>query len=317
MSASAAPGGVPGSPEAMVPATSPSHQEGRLTVHEANRVRKVVESNVQSIENRIRFFKREEEKIWRDLEEVRRQASTIEEGRSRALEKRLADRTIAQARERAEQQNKERAEGQRRAKAVHGAAGEAIRREKQLAGQEQRRVSQDILRQKRMQEAQARLQNFERAVAIQRASLESKLRANQEKSDRLERIRETQEAERRAAEQSVQDAESRLPDLEAEEMLCLQRLQNSRIVTQSVLEELESTLGSRNSVTSLLRAKQKEHIERFEAPVEGDEAEERGALGEQGLQGSPSSKRLAPPVTAAAAAEAAGGSRSGGYPAQR
>ena len=33
---------------------------------------------------------REEEKIWRDLEEVRRQAAKIEDGRARAMEKRMA-----------------------------------------------------------------------------------------------------------------------------------------------------------------------------------------------------------------------------------
>merc|ERR1712167_239917 len=38
-------------------------------------------------------------------------------------------------------------------------------------------------------------------------------------------------------------------------MRCLQRLQNSRIVTQSVLSELESSLGKRNPVTCLLKSK--------------------------------------------------------------
>merc|ERR1719254_219767 len=75
---------------------------------------------------------------------------------------------------------------------------------------------------------------------------------------KIEKLKEEQEAERRLAELEVQEIEARLPELEAEEMLCLQRLQNSRIVTQSVLEELESSLGSRSSVTSLLRNKQRQ-----------------------------------------------------------
>merc|ERR1719254_395961 len=75
---------------------------------------------------------------------------------------------------------------------------------------------------------------------------------------KIEKLKEEQEAERRLAELEVQEIEARLPELEAEEMLCLQRLQNSRIVTQSVLEELESSLGSRSSVTSLLRSKQRQ-----------------------------------------------------------
>merc|ERR1719450_1727623 len=80
-----------------------------MTVHEAGRAKKAVESNVQAIENRIRFFQREEEKIWRDLEEVRRQAATIEDGRGRTLAKKLADRQIQQERELLLKQNRARA----------------------------------------------------------------------------------------------------------------------------------------------------------------------------------------------------------------
>jgi len=134
----------------------------------------------------------------------------------------------------------------------------AQQREKQVAGQEQRRASQDILRQKRMNEAQVRLQNSERAFAIQRAQLEARLKVNQEKATKLERMREQQEMDRQFAEQEVAAVESRLPALEEQEMVCLQRLQNSRIVTQAALEELESSLGSRSSVTSLLRSKQRQ-----------------------------------------------------------
>merc|ERR1719409_1503537 len=85
-----------------------SHGHGPMSLHEANRVKKAAESNARAIENRIKFFQREEEKIWRDLEEVRRQAATIEEGRSRTLEKKLADRTIQQARQLALEQNRQR-----------------------------------------------------------------------------------------------------------------------------------------------------------------------------------------------------------------
>lgn len=239
-------------------------------MHEANRVKKAVESNVKAVENRIRFFQREEEKIWRDLEEVRRQAATIEDGRTRALEKRMADRTIRQARESMLEQNQKKAFAMKQANQDSRKRNQFQSvREKQLAGQDQRRVSQDYLRQKRMQEAQVRLQNTERAVAIQRAQLEAKLKASQQKSERIEMLREQQEAEKAAAEAEVQEVESRLPALEAEEMMCLQRLQNSRIVTQSVLEELESSLGSRSSVTSLLRSKQRPLQEKFSDVREG------------------------------------------------
>merc|ERR1719321_779666 len=96
-------------------AVEDSHGGATASLHEAHKVKKVVESNVKAIENRIRFFQREEEKIWRDLEEVRRQAATIEEGRSRTLEKKLADRTIQQARSLALDQNRQRAAVQKQA----------------------------------------------------------------------------------------------------------------------------------------------------------------------------------------------------------
>lgn len=232
------------------------------SVHEANRVKKAVESNVKAIENRIRFFQREEEKIWRDLEEVRRQAATIEEGRSRTLEKKLADRTIQQARAVALEQNKARACGQKNAGIEQRKRNQYNQqREKQELGKEQRRISQDITRQKKMNDAQVRLQNSERAVAIQRQQLEARLKVNQERSVKLDRLRQEQEIDRQQAEIEVQEVESKLPALEEQEMICLQRLQNSRIVTQSVLEELETSLGSRSSVTNLLRQKQRQQAD--------------------------------------------------------
>eukprot|EP00927_Polykrikos_kofoidii_P074537 TRINITY_DN70537_c0_g1_i1.p1 TRINITY_DN70537_c0_g1~~TRINITY_DN70537_c0_g1_i1.p1 ORF type:complete len:364 (+),score=109.20 TRINITY_DN70537_c0_g1_i1:77-1093(+) len=236
----------------------------RLSVHEANRVKKAAETNVKAIENRIRFFQREELKIWRDLEEVRRQAATIEEGRARTLEKKMAHRTIEEAKAASKMENAAKAAVMKKTITEQRRQNQAASMQlKRQVGDEQRRASQDILRQKRMNEAKQRLQNSERAVAIQRQQLEAKLKINQERSEKLDQLRDQQEAERIAAELEVQEVESRLPALEVEEMVCLQRLQNSRIVTQSVLEELESSLGTRSSVASLLRAKskQQEHLD--------------------------------------------------------
>mmetsp|Transcript_4968 Transcript_4968/g.11376 ORF Transcript_4968/g.11376 Transcript_4968/m.11376 type:complete len:91 (+) Transcript_4968:87-359(+) len=44
-------------------------------------------------------------------------------------------------------------------------------------------------------------------------------------------------------------------------MECLQRLQNSRRISQSVLQELETSLGARSPVATLLRAKQKDQLD--------------------------------------------------------
>mmetsp|Transcript_80866 Transcript_80866/g.142639 ORF Transcript_80866/g.142639 Transcript_80866/m.142639 type:complete len:283 (-) Transcript_80866:56-904(-) len=235
-----------------------------MTVHEANRAKKAVERNRKAIENRIRFFQKEEEKIWRDLEEVRRQAATIEDGRGRTIEKKLADRAIQQEKELIVNQNRVRASQNKSAVTdIKKRQQFETMREKQLAAAAQRQASQAILRQKRMTDMEERRVNAERAAHIQMAEKEARTRASQERTQRLERMRDYQEYERQQAEHEVLEAESALPDLEEQEMICLQRLQNSRIVTQSVLEELETRLGSRSSVTSLLRSKQRgqEHLE--------------------------------------------------------
>jgi len=229
-----------------------------MTVHEANRAKKAIERNRKAIENRIRYFQKEEEKIWRDLEEVRRQAATIEEGRSRTIEKKLADRAIQQERDLTLQHNRVKASQNRVSVSDYRKRQQfESMREKQLAAQAQRETSQAILHQKRQLDLEMRKANSERAAMIQIAQKEARSRASQGRSLRLERMREFQEYERQQAEQEVLEAEATLPDLEEQEMICLQRLQNSRIVTQSVLEELETRLGTQSSVATLLRSKQR------------------------------------------------------------
>lgn len=251
-------------------------ERGGLTTHEANRAKKVIERNRKAIENRIKFFQKEEEKIWRDLEEVRRQAATIEEGRSRTIEKKLADQAIQQEKKLIVEQNRVRAsQNKSTVSELRKRQQFEIMREKQIQASAQRESSQAIMRHKRATETEERRINAERAAIIQMTQKDARARASQERALRLERMRETQELERQMAEQEVLEAEGCLPELEEQEMICLQRLQNSRIVTQSVLEELEARLGSRSSVTSLLRSKQRgqEHLDASLGASAGFDAE--------------------------------------------
>lgn len=232
---------------------------GSLSTHELKRVQKVTEQNVQAVESRIKYFRREEEKIWRDLEEVRRQASKIEEGRMRQYEKREADQAVAQNKQHSVAQNQIRVSKLKQEKdrrRLHEGVLSVPVNEKRAQGDQQRRESGEILRRKRLEEAQDRLAKSERVVAMQREQLESKLRSNQDRAERLARLRETNEQVRLQAERDVVVVEQKLPELEAQEMVCLERLQNSRIVTQTVLQELEASLGSQSPVTALLRNKQ-------------------------------------------------------------
>lgn len=219
-------------------------------------MKKAFHANAKAIQNRISYFKREEEKIWRDLEEVRRQAAKIEDGRARAMEKRMALKQIGAIKESAANAN--------RLRAAHQKANmDALKKEQDFEGQREKKdicqkrkqESAEMLRHKKMLDAQVRLRNSERAVAVQRQQLEAKLKVNHQRAERLEEIRAQQADQRRDAQDQVAYVEQTLPMLEAEELLCVQRLQNSRIVTQSVLQELEQSLGARSPVTSLLRSK--------------------------------------------------------------
>jgi hypothetical protein len=227
-----------------------------ISMHEAQRMKKAFHANAKAIQNRISYFKREEEKIWRDLEEVRRQAAKIEDGRARAMEKRMALKQIGGIKEAGANANRLRAAHQK-------ANAEALKKEQDFEGQREKKdiwqkrkqESAEMLRHKKMLDAQVRLRNSERAVAVQRQQLEAKLKVNHQRAEKLEEIRVQQADQRRDAQDQVAYVEQTLPMLEAEELLCVQRLQNSRIVTQSVLQELEQSLGARSPVTSLLRSK--------------------------------------------------------------
>lgn len=151
-----------------------------------------------------------------------------------------------------------------RLRAAHQKANsEALKKEQEYEGQKgkkevwqkRKQESSEMLRHKKMLDAQVRLRNSERAVAVQRQQLEAKLKINHLRAERLEQMKVSQDIARRDAQDQVAYVEQTLPMLEAEELLCVQRLQNSRIVTQSVLQELEQSLGARSPVTSLLRSK--------------------------------------------------------------
>jgi len=85
-------------------------------------------------------------------------------------------------------------------------------------------------------------------MIIQRSSIDARMRNNEIRQRRLEELHEEAEIRRAAAVKEVDDIESLMPNLEAQEMECLQRLQNSRVVTANVLEELEASLGHSSSV---------------------------------------------------------------------
>lgn len=210
----------------------------------ALRSKKFAASTAKAIQNRIAYFKREEAKIWRDLEEVRRQTGKIEEGRARITEKKLADHAIMQHREQAFYANRLNCvEKKQQRDAIRERQEDDIFIAKRDCGEERRKESAEILQSKRMAIQQQRIRNSERAILIQRDHLDAKMRINEDKRARLSALREEAVKARANAAKEAEEIESMLPALEAEEMACLEKLQNSRLVTQNVLAELENSIG--------------------------------------------------------------------------
>mmetsp|Transcript_27543 Transcript_27543/g.69440 ORF Transcript_27543/g.69440 Transcript_27543/m.69440 type:complete len:330 (+) Transcript_27543:1549-2538(+) len=233
-----------------------SFEGAPASTNEAFRMRKSISNNAKTIQNRISYFKREEDKIWKGLEEVRRQAAKIEDGRGRTLEKKLADKTLTQRRAADFYQRKMHVT-EMRTTIEHGKANTRaeLTAVRAMQGRLRKQEAQDAYRQKQAADQARRMQNADRVLLQQREQLEAKLRINQEKADRLNRVRQDQDLARHKQQTEVEFISSKIPELEEEELRCLQRLQNSRIVTQSVLSELEGSLGARNPVTNLLRSK--------------------------------------------------------------
>uniref|UniRef100_A0A0K6S6M0 Uncharacterized protein n=1 Tax=Chromera velia CCMP2878 TaxID=1169474 RepID=A0A0K6S6M0_9ALVE len=127
--------------------------------------------------------------------------------------------------------------------------------EKRKHSEQRRTEARELLRHKHMMEAQQRLRNSSRAVALQREHNMARQSVNTRKAVRLQKIHEEQEQKRFVLERELMSMEKALPELERREMQCLERLQNSRLVTQAVLQELESSLGQTSPVSTLLRTR--------------------------------------------------------------
>lgn len=232
--------------------------QAKLSNFKADRARKVAESNAKSIENRIRYFQREEERLWRDVEEVRRQATIREKGKAREAERREASQAIQEIREQHLEEKRSRANQTKKmleeaSQRVHEAP---FIQQRVIAGQDQRRMSAEVMHQKKLSEKQLAIRNTERALSIQRSQLQARIKTAQQKAERIQALRVEAERQRVAKERGVHEVESQLSALEAEEMVCIQRLQHSRVVAQSELEGLELSFGPRSSIASALRARQ-------------------------------------------------------------
>lgn len=230
-----------------------------VEIHAYQRQQKGIEQNALAVSNRIRHFKKEEERVWRDLEQVRRQAAKIEEGRSRLAERELAEQAISSFKEKRHVANREYVKKHRDdGKITKAINTQEILTRRHSNADAQRSVAEDLQRKKQQELAQHSMIRSEKVSVMQRDRAEATLRLSQARSERLANMRRDREAvaRRERAETQKKQCEARIPDLEEEELQCLQRLQHSRQVTMTVMRQLDEHFGPDNStVANLLRSK--------------------------------------------------------------
>ncbi|EER12986.1 conserved hypothetical protein [Perkinsus marinus ATCC 50983] len=228
----------------------------QLSLSDSCRLQRSIAAEKQAVKARIAYFKREESKIWRNLDEVRRKAKKLEEGRELAEQKKQSLIQLERVRKRREAENSRRAleiktsldtikEQHLKNKACTLAA-------KREATREARKERAEIIRMKHLEQAREVAAKSERAVAIHRASLEAKLQAKAEKEKKQRMVREEAQRKRAAVLARAQADKAELAALEEEEMRCLQRLQHSRMLSQASLQCLEAPQGQSSSLRTMM-----------------------------------------------------------------
>ncbi|KAF4658931.1 54S ribosomal protein L2 mitochondrial [Perkinsus olseni] len=233
--------------------------EQRLSLSDSCRLQRSIAAEKQAVKARIAYFKREENKIWRNLDEVKRQTRKLEKGRESARQRRHSLMELDKARRQREAENVKRALELKTSlgitKEQHLKNREAVLLAKREATRETRKESAEIQRMKRRTEARDLAMKSKRAVAIHQASIEAKLQVKAEKEKKLRRVREEAQQKRAAILASAKADKAELAVLEEEEMRCLQRLQNSRMISQSALQDLEISWGEASPLCSLLHSR--------------------------------------------------------------
>lgn len=198
------------------------------------RDRKVLETNAKAVETRIALFRREEAKVWRDLEDVRKSVARNAQGRARAQERRYVDTSLKQrlALQRAEARQK--AAQRREESAVRKVQISVQQQEERRCAAGRERLAAQALRgtveRRRAVEQHARSASClhsreERAVAQDRVE--------DRRRDRASVVRASREALRLKAEKDALEAGAKVAGLEVLEAQRAERL-----------KDLQSSLGS-------------------------------------------------------------------------
>lgn len=212
-------------------------------LREALKVRRETVHNIHTVESRIRYMQREEAQIWHELDEAQRQINIIEGGRSRQLDKRLSESAIRLEQDAIMEKNRARVLSSR-----DGAVEQRRRsqfetmRSKEIAGKQVRETSQDMIRKRKVEAEKAREKARERAAAIRKEQELGRQRIEVVRAKRMAQLVHQKQDMLQKAEEKALKEELLLEELEQREAAMLHRLQNSRLLGQSRLQEMEASL---------------------------------------------------------------------------
>lgn len=224
-----------------------------LEIHNAQRQRKYVEAHAQAIQRRIAFMARTENKVWREVEETRRCAEIVERGRATRHQSFIHQQTIDQQKRQAFQENQEKAEGSRynRLTGIGHKTYEALSRRHTEALQ-QKADSCKMLMTVRKQALEAHQRKSVQVLARHQEQADARTKASNDRFQMLARnARERAIVHQQEVDRTQEFLmEARLPELEEEEMRCLERLRNSREVTRNALQHVRRSLSATRYVSS-------------------------------------------------------------------
>ncbi len=183
---------------------------------------------------------------------MKRKAQIVEEGRRRTLERKELQQQHAEQKARMLQEKRELANATRQSFQSQKWKKDLIA-EKRAIADEGRQESMDNLRAKHLKNQQTKLNNAERALQVQREHLQARMNQQAKREERLYSARKMHTDRREQARFEVNDLAREVVALEHEESLCVQRLQHSRVVSQTVLSELEQSLGAGSSIAGQFR----------------------------------------------------------------
>lgn len=227
-----------------------------VSIHQMRKQQQETMKQAQLIENRINHLQRTEEQIWREMEDARRKAVKMELGKQRKTERHDVSATIVETKSKKVLENQVRVSKQKADSEV--ARNENVETRQQLslrAGTLAREQAHANVLKKKTEQQRDRFNKTKQAEDIRKERELARTRVNLEKEERIQKLRSEQQKKCFVAERDLENAGSRLHDLDQREMACLDKLRLSLQMKQEAMQRIEASVGSSSVITSLLSTK--------------------------------------------------------------